>query len=118
MPQGSKPNSVGKATLFIRARSIGARQAADREFDAAAREFAPGFDFRQIGRFRELREIGARFDPRLAARKRIGLAPPSAVAGRRLRPRPVGETARDVCRCFFSALILGSAQDAKTRDGP
>jgi hypothetical protein len=69
-----------EAFVFERARSIGAGQAADREFDAAAGEFAPGFDFRHVGRLRELREIGARFDPCLAALERIGLAPPSALA--------------------------------------
>ena len=38
------------------------------------------FDFRHVGRFWDRREIGARFDPRLAALERIGLEPPSALA--------------------------------------
>src|ERR1700730_3513524 len=99
-------------------RSIGAGQAADREFDAAAGEFTPRFDFRHIGRFRKLREIGGRFDPRLAALERIGLAPPSAFAGRRLRPRPFGETARDVRWCFLFSVHFGSALAAKNGKGP
>jgi len=82
LPRGRKANGVGKALLF-----------------SARGQLALGI--RHVGRFRELREIGARFGPRLAALERIGLASPSALAGRRLRPRPFGETARDVRRCFL-----------------
>jgi hypothetical protein len=105
-----------EAFVFERARSIRAGQAADREFDAAAGEFAPGFDFRHVGRLRELREIGARFDPCLAAFERIGLAPPSVHVGRRLRPRPFGETARDVRRCFLFSGHFCRRSWGKTRE--
>ena len=88
------------ARPFSVRRSIGAWQSPDREFDAVTWEFTPGFNFRHIGSFRELQKIVARLVARLKARKRIGLAPPSFVAGR-LRPRPAGETARDVSRCFL-----------------
>ena len=97
-----------ESNALFRARSIGAGQAADGEFDAAAGEFPPGFYFRHIGRLRKFAKGGARC-PRLAL-EGIGLAPPSALVGRRLRPRPFGETARDVAvffvqRSFLSALI-------------
>ena len=80
-------------------RAINRRCTADREFDAAAGEFAPGFDFRHAGRVRELREISARLDLRRAALERIGLAPPSTLA---FASAPVW---RDHARCppeFFA----------------
>ena len=79
--------------------SIGAWQAADREFNTAVRKLAPRFDFRHIGGFRELQKIFARLVPRLAALERKGLAPPSAALGR-LRPRPAGKAARQLRRSF------------------
>jgi hypothetical protein len=80
LPKCRKAQQRWQSNALFPARSIGAGQTPDREFDAAAGEFAPGFDFRHVGRFRELREIGARLDPRRAALERIGLAPPSALA--------------------------------------
>ena len=94
--------------LFL-TRSIGAGQTPDREFDAAAGEFAPGFDFRHVGRFRELREIGARFDLRRARAYRSRAAKRS-----RLTPLASAPVWRDRARCppvffaqrsFLAALV-------------
>src|ERR1700730_4060301 len=86
---------------------ISAWQAADSEFDAAAREFTPGLDFRHIGSFWEFGEIVAGHDTGLVAGKRIGVAPPSVLVRCGAVRRPFGKTACKLSRLsFFSAHFV------------